>query len=65
MPHIIGSECNYCGACQGVCPRGAIYAGDDSYVIDNDICDDCGQCVEACPVKCIKKVSLEELVELE
>ena len=54
------SICNYekctgCGACQNVCPKGAIVLKDDSClgfqypVIDHNLCIDCGVCQNVCP----------------
>ncbi|MDD4352331.1 MAG: 4Fe-4S binding protein [Candidatus Gracilibacteria bacterium] len=68
MPIIIDSNCTYCGACQEVCPRGAIIAGDTQFQIDNDLCDECQgspKCIPVCPEKCITKISMERLADLE
>jgi ferredoxin len=66
MPYRITSYCTYCGECEGVCPRGAILREENQFQVDNDLCDECAgdpKCVTVCPEDCIKKVSLEELVE--
>ena len=39
-----------------VCPVEAISEGDPKYVIDPDICTDCGACVDECPVDAIAPV---------
>jgi len=54
MAYKIGDECIACGACEGECPVEAISAGDDKYVIDEDICIECGACAEVCPVEAPK-----------
>jgi ferredoxin len=38
---IIAEECINCGNCEPECPKGAIRPGDDVYVIDAGLCDDC------------------------
>jgi len=50
MAHVISEECIACGACLPECPDGAISEG-DIYVIDVDICTDCGTCVTPGPSK--------------
>jgi ferredoxin len=40
-----------CDACLPECPEGAITADDPKYIIDPDICDECGDCAEVCPVE--------------
>lgn len=65
MPYIISSECIYCGSCESACPRGAIFPDESQYKINQDQCNECGNCVVVCPEKAIKKVSLEEMAELE
>ena len=55
MPFKILEHCTSCAACDEECPRGAISAGDDIYVIDPKGCDDCAGlpeplCVAACPI---------------
>jgi ferredoxin len=54
MPHKIDElECICCGACEEVCPEGAISEGDEAYVIDPEKCTDCATCVDECPVEAI------------
>lgn len=46
-------ECLGCGACETVCPTGAISQSDDfrvAYVVDPLLCNDCRECVPICPV---------------
>jgi len=47
--------------CEPECPNGAISQGEEIYVIDPGLCTECvghfdkPQCVEVCPVECIRK----------
>ena len=47
--------CNGCGACQGICPFGAISLNraDNKMVIDENLCYGCGICRTACRTKAI------------
>jgi len=60
MSLIITDECIACDACREECPNGAIEEGDPIYTIESDLCTECvghfdePQCVEVCPVECIK-----------
>lgn len=55
----ITEECINCDVCEPECPNGAISQGDDTYVINADLCTECvghfesSQCVSVCPVECI------------
>lgn len=51
--HVDHGLCTFCGACQEVCPTGAIHLGDAGVVVDRDLCSGCGTCVQACPVGAI------------
>lgn len=42
-------DCTKCDTCLAYCPEGAIFRGDDGYVIDYDVCKGCGVCVAECP----------------
>lgn len=59
MPLYINDECINCDVCEPVCPNGAIFQGDDIYVIESGLCTECvghfdtPQCVDVCPVECI------------
>lgn len=61
MALIITDDCINCDVCEPECPNGAISQGATIYVIDPDLCTECvghhatSQCVEVCPVDCIKK----------
>ena len=54
----ITEECNNCGACEPECPNEAISEGDDTYVIDPNLCTECvgfhnyEACQAVCPVEC-------------
>ncbi len=50
MAHKITDDCIMCGACEAECPENAISEGEDTYVIDPELCTDCGSCAEVCPV---------------
>ena len=42
MAYYINDDCISCGACEPECPVSCISAGDTKYVIDPDVCIDCG-----------------------
>ena len=45
MAYVIGEDC----------PVSAISQGDDRYVIDPDVCVECGACAGVCPVDAPKQ----------
>lgn len=53
MAHKITDECIACGTCEPECPEGAISEGEEIFIIDAELCNDCGSCLEVCPVECI------------
>ncbi len=61
MALIITDECINCDVCEPECPNGAISQGEEIYRINPKLCTECighynePQCVEVCPVDCIKK----------
>lgn len=54
----ITNDCINCGACEPECPNEAISMGDDIYVIDPNLCNECvgwhdhEACQSVCPVEC-------------
>lgn len=58
MANRITDACVNCGACESVCPSGAISRGPDVFVIDPALCTECvgfhhtQQCARVCPVDC-------------
>lgn len=56
MPHKINdSVCICCGTCMTKCVQNAIIDEVETCIIDPNLCDDCGNCVETCPVEAIQK----------
>ncbi|MCD6161358.1 MAG: 4Fe-4S binding protein [candidate division Zixibacteria bacterium] len=51
MAYIINDECILCDVCISECPENAIIIGDPKYVIIAELCTDCGNCAEVCPVE--------------
>lgn len=51
MAFIITEECIMCDVCVGECPENAIQAGDPLYLINPELCNECGDCAEVCPVE--------------
>ena len=55
---IIATDCVACGACEPVCPNGAISTRNGIYVIDPAKCTECrkrsdgSQCASVCPTDC-------------
>lgn len=42
MAYQISDDCISCGACAAECPVSAISEGDGKFVIDADVCIECG-----------------------
>lgn len=51
MAYLITDECIMCDVCVPECPENAIQAGDPIYTIDPELCNDCADCAEVCPVE--------------
>lgn len=47
-PRVDAAKCTACGACVGLCPNGAIVAGDELHTLA-DHCIKCCACVKGCP----------------
>lgn len=56
MAHVINEECTNCGACQEECPVEAVSAGDDAYLIDEELCIDCAACLAVCAADAIFEI---------
>jgi len=58
MATMITEECINCGVCEPECPNDAISEGEETFVIDLQLCTECvgfhgsEQCAEVCPVDC-------------
>lgn len=54
----ITEDCINCGACEPECPNEAISEGEETYVIDPELCTECvgfydhEACQAVCPVEC-------------
>lgn len=48
------NKCIGCGACEGICPVGAISVNNGKAQIDTEKCIKCGSCENICPVEAIK-----------
>ncbi|MCI8424501.1 MAG: 4Fe-4S dicluster domain-containing protein [Adlercreutzia sp.] len=51
------SRCAGCGACERVCPHGAVTAAGarGPFAIDQARCRHCGMCFRACPAKAVAR----------
>jgi NAD-dependent dihydropyrimidine dehydrogenase PreA subunit len=49
-------KCGYCGACVGVCPKGALELVETWIEVDESVCIVCGICDRICPVGAIEVV---------
>ena len=58
MATMITEECINCGVCEPECPNDAISEGEETFIIDPQLCTECvgfhesEQCAEVCPVDC-------------
>ncbi len=53
MSMTIVDTCTTCGKCELACPTWAIHSPDGPrlvFVVDPDLCDDCLECRDVCPV---------------
>ncbi|CAA3705443.1 Ferredoxin [Candidatus Portiera aleyrodidarum] len=64
MSLIITNDCINCDVCSHTCPNNAIFPGEEIYVINPDLCNECSgsfthpQCQQVCPVACINQRTL-------
>jgi NAD-dependent dihydropyrimidine dehydrogenase PreA subunit len=49
-------KCGYCGACVGVCPKGALELVETWVEVDESTCIACGVCDRVCPVGAIEVI---------
>lgn len=55
---MITEECINCGVCEPECPNDAITEGEETFIIDPQLCTECvgfhdsEQCAAVCPVDC-------------
>lgn len=50
MKHMITEECCGCMSCAPFCENRCISCVDGKYVINQELCDGCGTCLEYCPI---------------
>ena len=60
----VTTECIGCGACEPVCPFGAIVMQDGKAVI-TEACTACGACVDVCPVGAIVREEIKKEVSMD
>lgn len=53
--YFITDACIGCESCAAVCPQNCINAESIPYVIEQEHCLHCGNCMEACPVGAVKR----------
>lgn len=44
------NRCDYCDACNGVCPTNAIIVNEKKWSLNEPACIGCRKCVNSCPV---------------
>ncbi|MBC8016147.1 MAG: 4Fe-4S binding protein [Sporomusaceae bacterium] len=49
MAHVITDKCDKFGACKPACPVEAISEGESKFIINPNLCIDCGACAAVCP----------------
>ncbi|MFH0763609.1 MAG: DUF362 domain-containing protein [Candidatus Omnitrophota bacterium] len=48
-PVFYEEKCKGCGACEAICPAGAIHVENDKASLDRSKCIGCAECIAACP----------------
>lgn len=65
---VFSNLCVACGACEKVCPNGAVVRLGESFNRDRSICKDCGLCAQSCPSKAReisgKRMTVEEVMRV-
>ena len=57
MAYMITEACISCGSCEPECPNNAISEGEEIFLINPDLCNECvglfdsSQCAQVCPVE--------------
>jgi len=62
---IVLEKCQACWVCSNACPTGAILRDRKSWVINQDLCTNCGRCYEMCDSKAIQVEQGEPKQELK
>jgi len=57
------SSCRKCKNCELVCKRKAIAVEENRVAINRKICNNCGECIQVCPNRALKKIGEEYTVE--
>lgn len=55
MAQVNAGQCVACGACETVCPRGAVAVWRGCMArVSETVCIGCGKCAKICPAGCIE-----------
>ena len=65
MTTIVTGNCRRCRYtdCVIVCPVACFHGDDEMLYIDNEVCIDCGACIDTCPVEAIYEDPIPEEME--